>query len=165
MAYISRLVPLRNALKKNYKLIITERCVYTDKNVFAKMLYDEHKMEVIEYQIYNNWFNEFMNELPNPHIVYVRTIPETAKMRVEKRARNGEIIPIEYLKNCHKYHEEWLSTIPIENILVLDGEIDTTTHTDQPNLWINIIERFVICSKSREYSAVRQKTWSWNLCV
>ena len=36
LAYISRLSLLRDAVKKGYKYIITERCVGTDKNVFSK---------------------------------------------------------------------------------------------------------------------------------
>ncbi|MDA8030894.1 MAG: deoxynucleoside kinase, partial [Alphaproteobacteria bacterium] len=41
MAYISRLTRLRNAIKKNPKVIITERSIFTDKNVFASMLYKD----------------------------------------------------------------------------------------------------------------------------
>ena len=54
MAYISRLNVLRNALKEielleNKKtIIITERSLYTDKMVFAKMLYDSGKIDVIK---------------------------------------------------------------------------------------------------------------------
>ena len=48
MAYISRLSILREALKnKKAKYIITERSIYTDSNVFAKMLYDYKKITLI----------------------------------------------------------------------------------------------------------------------
>ena len=30
--------------------------LFTDKYVFAQMLYDSKKMEKIEYEIYNKWF-------------------------------------------------------------------------------------------------------------
>ncbi len=48
MAYISRLSIIRNAIKEKSKLgkpfvIITERCLLTDKYIFAKMLYDQKK--------------------------------------------------------------------------------------------------------------------------
>ena len=49
MAYISRLSILRKELKRNYKVIIMERSIYTDAAVFAKMLYDDRKIEEIEY--------------------------------------------------------------------------------------------------------------------
>ena len=35
MAYISRLIILKKELKKDWDIIFTERCVYTDKNVFC----------------------------------------------------------------------------------------------------------------------------------
>ena len=47
MAYISRLAMLKRAIKhckeKGIKLIIFERSLQTDKNVFCKMLYDSGK--------------------------------------------------------------------------------------------------------------------------
>ena len=54
MAYISRLSNLRNIIKKYPEsIIITERSLFTDKYVFAKMLFDSNKMNIYEYKIYN----------------------------------------------------------------------------------------------------------------
>jgi hypothetical protein len=38
----------------------------------------------------------------------MNTEPEVCYERVIKRGRKGETIPLEYLQDCHKYHEEWL---------------------------------------------------------
>lgn len=122
MAYISRIHTIKEALKKNYDIIITERCVHTDKNVFAKMLYDEGKINHIEYKIYELWFNEFLSELPPIEIIYLKTSPNIASTRVIKRARQGESIPLEYLSNCDKYHNDWLNSY--DNIVVFDGDTD-----------------------------------------
>lgn len=49
MAYISRLALLRDALKGSPNAtIISERSLYTDKLVFAKMLFDMKKIGKIE---------------------------------------------------------------------------------------------------------------------
>ena len=65
MAYISRIANLRRAIRENPgAIIITERSVLTDKNVFAKMLYDDDKIEEVNYKIYLNWFDEFSKDLP-----------------------------------------------------------------------------------------------------
>ena len=56
MTYISRLVCLKDAFdvsKDKYDIIICERSLHTDKNVFCKMLYDEEKIDTYGYQIYN----------------------------------------------------------------------------------------------------------------
>ena len=61
MAYISRLSKLKKIIRKNpYSIIITERSMLTDKNVFAKMLYDDDKIEEVNYIIYLKWFDEFI---------------------------------------------------------------------------------------------------------
>ena len=130
MAYISRLSLLRKALKEEYDIIFTERSIYTDKNVFAQMLYDSKQMSNTEYLIYNKWFNEFIDVLENIKTVYIRTLPEICDKRVEKRARPGENIPLDYLKNCHYYHDIWLNnpeTIEAGKVLVIDGNIETNT--------------------------------------
>ena len=48
MAYISRLAVIRTAIRNNPGCIfISERCLHTDKHVFAKMLYDDNKIESV----------------------------------------------------------------------------------------------------------------------
>lgn len=123
LAYISRLALLRDAVKKGYKYIITERCVGTDRNVFSKMLYDKGDIEHDEYIIYKKWYDEFISDVPIGAIVYIKASPEICLKRVNIRAREGENIPLEYLKECDKYHDEWINS---ENIpkLVIDADID-----------------------------------------
>ena len=123
LAYISRLSLLRDAVKKGYKYIITERCVGTDKNVFSKMLYDKGDIEHDEYIIYKKWYEEFISDVPIGAIVYIKASPETCLQRVNIRAREGENIPLEYLKECDKYHDEWIDNEHIPK-LVIDADID-----------------------------------------
>ena len=124
MAYISRLHLLRKQVKKNkYKIIISERCVQTDKNVFAQMLYDDGLIDHDEFQIYLKWFDEFLDDIKLSGIIYVRAEPDVCSVRVKTRAREGENIPIEYLTKCHDYHEKWLNTY--DEKLVIDANIDT----------------------------------------
>ena len=109
MAYISRLALLRKAVKNDkIKLIITERSVETDRNVFAKMLYDTGDISHDEFQIYTLWFDEFLTDVPLSGIVYIHASPDVCIERIEKRARAGESISIEYIARCHQYHEDWI---------------------------------------------------------
>ena len=144
MAYISRLSLLREALKGDYDIIVTERSVYTDSMVFAKMLYDDKKIEEIEYMIYKKWFDEFLDDLPEIRLVYVKTDPKIASRRVEKRAREGETIPLSYLENCHKYHEDWLTNHESSRLLVLDADADITELPSVAVSWIRDIGNFML---------------------
>jgi deoxyadenosine/deoxycytidine kinase len=170
MAYISRLKLLKETineieediknvywdhiddrynLPRNLKyFIITERSLYTDKMVFAKMLYDSGKIELINYQIYLNWFNTFADEFKVNKIIYVNAIPDICYERVGKRHRHGEDkIPLEYLKNCHNYHNNMLDkSLPdcvCDSQLVLDGNVDIYENDHILNEWISSIENFI----------------------
>jgi len=134
MAYISRLALLRRTVREHAgrcRVIITERSVDTDRNIFAKMLYDSGDIAHDEYTIYNMWFDEFVRDLPVAGLVYIRADPETCMERIAKRGREGETIPLEYIQKCHDYHESWINgTTMTCKKLVIDAnrEIGVTAH-------------------------------------
>lgn len=151
MAYISRLAILRKVVKENKNtVLITERSLYTDKLVFAKMLYEQGKIEDVNYQIYLHWFEEFASDCPVNNIIYVKTSPEKCYERIHKRARQGEeVIPLAYLTSCDEYHNNFLSDNidPSKSIqcpkLVLDGNNDIFENKDILNDWISKIDKLI----------------------
>jgi deoxyguanosine kinase len=158
MAYISRLSMLKQCIRENPSaIIICERSLYTDKNVFAKMLYDEEKIEEVNYQIYLKWFDEFVEDIPNSGIIYVKADPEISHARVEMRARQGENIPLSYLENCHAYHESWMKQEE-SDVLILDANENKSTKTDY-DVWIETIIRFITYrSRNNKVNAISNKT-------
>jgi len=73
------------------------------------MLYDDNKIEKIEYTIYNTWFNSFIDMFSDYEIIYVTTPPDICSHRITTRGRKGEEIPLEYLNKCDMYHKEWIN--------------------------------------------------------
>lgn len=137
MAYISRLALLKKAVEENPgAIIITERCLMTDREVFAKMLYDQGKIEEVEYLIYLKWFNTFQKEFPITKHIYLRTDPNIAHSRVLKRNREGEAIEQPYLTVCHNYHEEWLKK---DNVIDKVLTIDANENEDKMSEWLNLV--------------------------
>ena len=151
MAYISRLKILRDTIKSidnttEQYIIITERSLYTDKHVFAKMLYDQHKIEDVCYEIYLNWFEEFINDFPINYSVYIKTLPDNCYIRMNKRARDGEeVIPLSYLNECHNYHECFLDEDNkiTSNKLIIDGNVDIYENKNILEEWLAKINLFI----------------------
>ena len=149
MAYISRLDVIRKEIKKNPDAIfISERSLFTDKLVFAKMLFDSGNIELVNYKIYLKWFDTFAEDFPVSKVIYVNTLPEICHQRIVKRSRTGESnIPLDYLQNCHKYHNNMLDTNSEDCIckdqLVLNGNIDIYENKEQISEWINQISIFI----------------------
>lgn len=121
MAYITRITQLRKAVKTHRNcIIITERSILTDRNVFAKMLHDNDTLDEISHQIYLKWFDELSMNLKINSSIYIKTEPETSLKRVLKRNRPGETLTLDYLKICHNNHENWLQNE--KYCLLLNGE-------------------------------------------
>lgn len=148
MAYISRLAMLKDVYENNDNcIIITERSLFTDKYVFAQMLYDDGKIEDINYQIYKKWFDTFAKDFPVDQFIYVNTHPNKCYDRVGKRSRTGESnIPLDYLVNCDTYHNKMMTNFT--TILTLDGNVDINEKQTQMQEWIQLIDSDIILTKN-----------------
>lgn len=111
LAFTTRLSILKNTIKENphCDIIICERSIYADGNIFAKMLHDDKQIDTIHYEIYKKMYDDGINDFPLTGVIYLTIPPEECARRIIKRGRAGEEnIPIEYLNKCHNYHESWL---------------------------------------------------------
>jgi deoxyadenosine/deoxycytidine kinase len=78
-AILTRLKNIQDAVEnldttlKGPQVIITERSVLTDKHVFADMLYSSGDIDMLEWDLYESWFNEFGKKYPVRGIIYVST--------------------------------------------------------------------------------------------
>lgn len=158
MAYISRLNLIKDTFKqiqssntysseKKY-IIITERSLYTDKMVFAKMLFNTGKIEYINYKIYLHWFDSFIKEFPIEKIIYVKADPTICYDRIYLRNRDGEEkISLDYLISCDNYHENMLNNSSNDCLcnvqLILNGNDNIYENIDILNSWIIQIEDFI----------------------
>ena len=148
MAFISRLVLLKDTIKQNKDaIIITERSLITDKSVFAKMLYDMDNIEDVEYQIYVKWFDHFVSEFPISKIIYVNCDPQICFNRIIERSRTGENeITLDYLKKCNDYHNNMILSFCKKTdvaLLELDGNINIKQNNDQLEVWLQKINEFI----------------------
>ena len=144
MAYISRLALLKKTFEsktlnsKKRTIIITERCLYTDKHIFAKMLFDDGEIEDVNYQIYLQWFETFSKDYPIQKLLYVNANAKTCLERIKKRGREGEDgISISYLQNCNYYHENMVR-IPencfFEQIKEIDANVNISEILKDENM-------------------------------
>lgn len=138
---ISRIALLKNLNKNDNCIVLTERSIDTDKNVFCKMLYDDTLINHLNYNIYLKWYNEFIKDYPITGYIYIKTSPNKAFERVLKRKRKEEDgVPLDYLKKCNTYHNKWLNTE--ENVLTLNANKDIDTNI-LPDEWEKSIISFI----------------------
>lgn len=143
-AFITRIQKYQND-KKDDRVNLTERCVDSDFNLFAKMLREDGKINDIEWQYYLNWFNWLSQtfDAKPKGIIYLRCDPKIAYERIHKRQRKEESgIPLEYLERLHNFHENWLMNNEIP-VLVLDVNEDFENDEEKINLMEQQVSKFI----------------------
>ena len=109
------------------KIVILERSVLTDRNVFAKLLFKDKKISTLEWKLYNEWFEWLttsFNITPSK-IIYLKATPEISFSRIKKRSRVEEdTIPFEYIKRVSEAHDEWLLDCPILTTINADKDFE-----------------------------------------
>lgn len=119
----TRLRLLSDAIRDNphADVIICERSIITDAKIFARMLYNNDKMDEIEYQVYCEWFEMMTIDMPRHEFIYLRSAPERSNARKEARNRAGEEnIDIEYMNKLYLYHERLFCDENIKPLMTVD---------------------------------------------
>ena len=98
-------------IDKEADLVLIERSIFCDKNVFACACVEINYMNAIEMEIYNRWFDYYKDNIPYTHYhLYLRCDPLRSKSRIRQRSREEEeSITLTYLTLIHNKHEEWLN--------------------------------------------------------
>jgi thymidylate kinase len=105
------------------------------------MLHNDNIINTLNYNVYLKWFDEFIKDYPITGYIYIKTTPEKAYERVLKRKRiEEEGVPLEYLKKCNDYHDNWLENE--NNVLIIDGNKDLNDDII-PDEWIQSIDTFI----------------------
>jgi len=148
-AFISKCKMLMNTMLKNieHKPIFVERCIFTDKECFAKNLRESKKMTDIEWIIYQKCF-EYITETFEPKVpkptayIYLRTTDIKCVMdRIKTRGRDAEAtISSDYILSLHKKHDEWMFKNVEKEIPVLTIDVSLDESKDD-NLWTDMIEK------------------------
>lgn len=101
-----------------------ERSMESDKRIFARNCFMTGLMNRVEHAIYTDLHSYWTEHAPKlDAIVYLRTSPETCYDRLLSRNRGEEMsITLDYLRQIHDRHDEWLSRETSVPVFVIDNE-------------------------------------------
>ena len=94
MAFATRMQILKDTIAENpnIKVIICERSILADKEVFANMLYNDGLIDQMGITIYNTMANNYFKDYPLNGIIYIDADPDVCTNRIKNRNRDGKII-------------------------------------------------------------------------
>ena len=110
-------------ISESNNVVIQDRSIYEDYEVFTKTLYDSGVLMEREFNNYKRLYNTILKYINEPDLlIYLRNLNiDKIISNIDKRSRKFEkSIDKEYLKKLNKYYENWIKKHPQEKILTID---------------------------------------------
>ena len=155
-AFHSQMFFLSQRLKDHYSLLkekgvlIQDRTIYEDAEIFAKNLYENEYISDRDWKIYQSFYQTILNLLPAPDlIVYLDAPVSTLKQRIKNRGREFEQkINDKYLLDLNRLYSDWIKKISAKGRVSFVGKkspvliINDLEYLDDPqkiNLMVDLI--------------------------
>ena len=129
-AFHSQLYFLSNKFRMHQQLeqmggvVVLDRTIYEDAEVFATVLRDMRKFTGRDWDTYWSFYQIILNAIRPPDLmIYLRCSMRTLRKRIRLRGRSMEKdIPLSYLKRLEKLYDQWLANYRLGEILVLETD-------------------------------------------
>lgn len=147
--FITRFEQHHNAKQNaNSPLLMLERSVFTDRNVFGRIAIEDGLMNALERGVYNAWFEDVVATLPHlipDAFVYLRADPAVCYERLQERARSEEAgVPFSYLQRLHDAHEHWFIGGSDPARITETGDVVACAPNEAPtsvgNVWVALMD-------------------------
>jgi deoxyadenosine/deoxycytidine kinase len=130
----------------HYPSSIMDRSIVEDR-IFAKMLRDQGELDIKEYDIYVNLFNNMMEHVNSPTLmVYLRIKTANVIQRITKRGRKYELEQGEqYWYDLNHNYEIFFNEYTWSKLLTIDvDELDFVNIEKDKNYVVNLIEENLV---------------------
>ena len=110
-------------ISESNKVVIQDRSIYEDYEVFTKTLYDSSILKKREFNNYERLYNTILKYIEQPDLlIYLRnTNINNIIKNIRKRKRDFEKkIDKNYLIKLNNYYEKWIKNHPKEKLLTID---------------------------------------------
>ena len=110
-------------ISESNKIVIQDRSIYEDYEVFTKTLHDSGVLKQREFINYERLYNTILKYIDQPDLlIYLRnTNINNIVKNIRKRKRDFEKkIDKNYLIKLNKYYEKWIKNHPKEKLLTID---------------------------------------------
>ena len=110
-------------ISESNNVVIQDRSIYEDYEVFTKTLYDSGILMEREFNNYKRLYNTILKYINEPDLlIYLRNLNiDKIISNIDKRSRKFEkSIDKEYLKKLNIYYENWIKKHSQEKILTID---------------------------------------------
>lgn len=124
MFFLTRRLHAHHQLLSQPGVVVQDRSVYEDAEIFARNLFLQGRMSERDYATYADMYEVLKLFLPPPHlVVYLQASVETLMRRIELRGRAYEKnIEPAYLEELNTLYQEWTSQFKLAPVLTVPAD-------------------------------------------
>lgn len=111
--FLTHKFKIHQAIAKASGLVIIDRSIYEDAEIFAKGLYHARKMTSDDFELYWALYESMCQTLRPPDLlIYLTCSLDTLKERIHKRGRGAEKnVPDAHLELLQKSYDNWVRRV------------------------------------------------------
>ena len=145
--FLTEKFKLHVGLNDSREIVIQDRSIYEDAEIFCTNLYRSRKMRKRDYETYMALYETMKSVLQPPDLmIYLRCSVRTIRKRIRQRGRESELnIPISYIRNLNRQYEEWISAYSLSPVVIWDSaKLNYLTDLVHREDFHQMVEQFVL---------------------
>lgn len=137
---------IHQEVQKKPGLVVVDRTIYEDAEIFAKGLYHDGNMAEEDFKLYSDLYQAMRQSLRPPDLlIYLTCSIKTLSDRIHKRARNAESkVPEAYLRRLQRDYDEWIKHVDFcEVITIKTDNLDYLSDMVHRESVINTLSKYL----------------------
>ncbi len=124
MFFLTRRLHAHHQLLMHPGVVVQDRSVYEDAEIFARNLHLQGRMSERDYATYSDMYDVLKLFLPPPHlVVYLQASVDTLRKRIALRGREYEKnIERAYLHELNTLYEQWIGNFNLAPVLTVPAD-------------------------------------------
>jgi len=122
--FLSNKFRLHQELDQAPGVVVLDRTIYEDAEIFATALRDMRKIDRRDWDTYWGFYQVILNAIRPPDLmIYLRCSMRTLRKRIRLRGRKMEQdIPLSYFKRLERLYEAWIGDYSHSELLILETD-------------------------------------------
>jgi deoxyadenosine/deoxycytidine kinase len=122
--FLSNKFRIHQELDRMPGLVVLDRTIFEDAEVFATALYEMRKIDERDWATYREFYKTILDAIQPPDLmIYLKCSMRTLRKRIRLRGRAMEQgMPLSYLKRLERLYDNWIGSYDMSEVLILETD-------------------------------------------
>lgn len=143
--FLLRKIQFYNIIKRSHEILLLDRTIYEDAEIFAKALYNKRFISKRDFNLYNTIYHESLKGISPPRVmIYCFCSTGCILSRIQKRGRDYESrVGKKYVAYLNRLYRNWRRQYNLSPVIDIN--------TEEMDYFSNFIDRLDMMNKVAKY--------------